>query len=139
MKKLRLLWILDLDGFKDINDSFGHHTGDLMLKVVAEQITHCVRQCDTVARMGGDEFTVILPDLTHAQDAAIVARKTLDNLRQPYQIEGRGIRTTASIGISLYPSDADNPEDLLRKTDIAMYRSKKEGKNTYRFFKDEYV
>jgi diguanylate cyclase (GGDEF)-like protein len=79
-----VVMILDLDAFKSINDSLGHHTGDLMLKAVAERLTHCARQGDTVARMGGDEFMFILPDLTHAQDAAIVAQKTLDSLSQPH-------------------------------------------------------
>ncbi|MBU6391764.1 MAG: diguanylate cyclase [Planctomycetes bacterium] len=138
-EKTAAVMFLDLDGFKNINDSFNHHTGDLLLRAVAERLIQRLRKSDTACRMGGDEFTVILPDLTHAQDAAIVAQKTLDNLSQPYQIEGHEIHTTASIGISLYPSDADNPDDLLKKADIAMYRSKKEGKNTYRFFKDEYV
>ncbi|HHT9130195.1 MAG TPA: diguanylate cyclase domain-containing protein [Candidatus Brocadiaceae bacterium] len=138
-KKMIVVMILDLDDFKSINDSLGHHMGDLMLKAVAERLTHCARQGDAVARMGGDEFMFILPDLTHAQDAAIVAQKTLDSLSQPYQIDGHGIRITVSIGISLYPVDADNSDDLLRKADIAMYQSKKEGKNTYCFFKDQYV
>ncbi|MCK6467433.1 MAG: diguanylate cyclase [Candidatus Brocadia sinica] len=129
--------ILDLDHFKTINDSRGHHIGDLLLKAVAERLTRCVREGDTIARTGGDEFTIILPDLVHALNTIIVASKIIDALNQPFRLEGHEIHTTTSIGISLYPLDADDKEDLVKKADIAMYLSKARGKNTYRFYKSD--
>lgn len=129
--------ILDLDHFKTINDSLGHHIGDLLLKAVAERLTRCVREGDTIARTGGDEFTIILPDLVHALNTIIVASKIIDALNQSFRLEGHEIHTTTSIGISLYPLDADDKEDLVKKADIAMYLSKARGKNTYRFYKSD--
>ncbi len=129
--------LLDLDNFKTVNDSLGHHTGDLLLKAVAARLTQCVREGDTIARTGGDEFTIILPEITYAVNAAIVTNKILDTLCKPFQLEGHEIHTTASIGISLYPLDADTTEDLIKNADIAMYLSKECGKNTYRFFKTD--
>lgn len=129
--------ILDLDHFKTINDSLGHHIGDLLLKAVAERLTRCVREGDTIARTGGDEFTIILPDLVHALNTIIVASKIIDALNQPFRLEGHEIHISTSIGISLYPLDADEKADLVKKADIAMYLSKARGKNTYRFYKSD--
>lgn len=125
---------LDLDGFKTINDSLGHHMGDSLLKTVAERLTKCMREGDTIARMGGDEFMVIIPGLAHAQDAAIVAQRTLDSLSQPFLLNGNEIHITVSIGISLYPLDTNDMDSLVMHADIAMYKSKESGKNTYRFY-----
>lgn len=128
---------LDLDNFKTINDTLGHHVGDLLLKAVAEIMTKCIRECDTVARTGGDEFTIILPEISHPLNAAIVANKILYALSHPFLLEGHKIHTTISIGISLYPLDAHDIENLIKKADIAMYLAKEQGKNTYRFSKPD--
>lgn len=136
-KTMVAIMILDLDHFKTINDALGHHIGDLLLKGVAERLVQCVRKGDTVARTGGDEFTIILPDLVHALNTIIVASKIIDALNQPFRFEGHEIHATISIGISLYPLDAESPEDLVKKADIAMYLAKARGKNTYRFYKTD--
>jgi len=136
-KKMVAVMILDLDHFKTINDALGHHIGDLLLKEIAGRLIQCVRKGDTIARTGGDEFTIILPDLVHALNTIIVASKVIDALNQPFRFEGREIHATISIGISLYPLDAESPEDLVKKADIAMYLSKSRGKNTYRFYQSE--
>ncbi len=131
--------MLDLDDFKTINDSLGHQMGDSLLKVIAGRLTKCVREGDMVARMGGDEFMVILPELAQPQDAALIAQKILAILSEPFQIENHALQTTASIGISLFPLNADDPESLIKQADIAMYLSKKKGKNTYHFYKSDIV
>ena len=136
-KSMAAVMILDLDNFKTINDTFGHHVGDLLLKAVGERLKRCVREGDTIARTGGDEFTVVLYDLAHVQDAATIAQKFLDALYQPFQLEGHEVNITTSIGISLYPLNAEETENLVKKADIAMYLSKKQGKNTYRFYKSD--
>lgn len=136
-KRMVAVMIIDLDQFKTVNDVLGHHIGDLLLKEIAARLTHCVRKGDTIARTGGDEFTIILPDLIHALNTIIVASKIIDALNQTFRLEGHEIHTTSSIGISLYPLDAESPEDLVKKADIAMYLSKARGKNTYRFYRSE--
>ncbi|MCF6157522.1 MAG: diguanylate cyclase [wastewater metagenome] len=136
-KQIVAVMILDLDNFKTVNDTFGHLTGDSLLIAVAERLAYCVRKGDTIARMGGDEFMIILPELNKAYDAAVVAQKILILLYQPFQLEGHQIHTTASIGISLYPSDSDDTDTLIKQADIAMYLSKKSGKKNYRFYKED--
>ncbi|KAB2832712.1 MAG: diguanylate cyclase, partial [Candidatus Brocadia sp.] len=136
-KRMVAVMIIDLDQFKTVNDVLGHHIGDLLLKEIAGRLTHCVRKGDTIARTGGDEFTIILPDLIHALNTIIVASKIIDALNQTFRLEGHEIHATSSIGISLYPLDAESPEDLVKKADIAMYLSKARGKNTYRFYRSE--
>lgn len=126
--------VLDLDTFKTINDSLGHHMGDLLLKVVAERLTRCVRGSDTVARTGGDEFSIILPDLTQVLNAAVVAQKILDVIDKPYLIEDHKIHTSASVGISIYPLDSHNIDDLIKMADRAMYCSKQAAGNTFHFY-----
>lgn len=127
------LLFLDLDGFKQINDSKGHDIGDLLLKAVARRLSGCLRGSDTVSRLGGDEFTVILPAIPSAQDAARVATKVLETLAQPFAIQGHDISVTSSVGISLYPQDAQELEVLVKKADNAMYRAKQQGKSRYEF------
>lgn len=128
------IMILDLDSFKTINDTLGHHVGDLLLKAVAERLARCIRKGDTIARMGGDEFMVILPDLDHALNAATVANKIIHVLQQPFFLNGHKLYTTASIGISIYPLDADNKDTLIKQADIAMYLSKEHGRNIFQFY-----
>jgi len=128
---------LDLDRFKHINDSLGHGTGDQLLKVVAARLAATVRRGDTVARHSGDEFTLILADVAHADDAARVAQKILDHLAKPFEAAGRELFVSASLGIALYPGDARDAETLLRNADLAMYRAKEVGRNNYQFYTAE--
>jgi diguanylate cyclase (GGDEF)-like protein/PAS domain S-box-containing protein len=125
---------LDLDRFKNINDTLGHDAGDQLLKAVAERLTGAARKGDTVARLSGDEFTLILADIGHVDDVARVAQKILDAFTQPFHIAGRELHMTASLGITLYPFDVKDVSGLLRNADIAMYRAKEHGCNTYRFY-----
>jgi diguanylate cyclase (GGDEF)-like protein/PAS domain S-box-containing protein len=125
---------LDLDRFKNINDTLGHDAGDQLLKAVAERLTGAMRKGDTVARLSGDEFTLILADMGHVDDAARVAQKVLDAFTQPFYVAGRELHMTASLGITLYPFDVKDVSGLLRNADIAMYRAKEHGRNTYRFY-----
>ena len=124
---------LDLDRFKTINDSLGHGIGDLFLKAVAERLASCVREGDTVARLAGDEFTLILANIGLADDAARVAQKILDSIAHPFHIAGHELYTSASLGMTLYPLDDQDVEGLLRNADIAMYRAKERGGNSYEF------
>ena len=125
--------VLDLDGFKTVNDSLGHPAGDRLLQTVAERFLGVLRGEDTVARLGGDEFAVILEDIRHGGDAAEVARKLLDALAAPVDIGGHSALVTASVGIALYPQDGDDTTALLRAADTAMYQSKQGGRNTFHF------
>jgi len=118
---------LDLDRFKQINDTLGHKVGDELLKIVAERISSCLRAGDTVARMGGDEFTAILPGIDHPQDTVKVAQKVLEALKQPMRIAGQVLYTAGSIGISIHPDDGADVDTLLDSADIAMYRAKEHG------------
>ncbi|MBF0256440.1 MAG: EAL domain-containing protein [Gammaproteobacteria bacterium] len=134
-EKIKLgIMFIDLDGFKLINDSFDHSVGDMVLKDVAERLKQLMREDDTVARMGGDEFTIILHGIHDAQAAAIVARKVLEVLKSPFMVHDQQAFLGASIGISIYPKHAENAEDLVRMADAAMYRAKEEGKNTFRYY-----
>ena len=128
---------LDLDRFKVINDTLGHDLGDLLLTQVATCLRGCVREGDTVSRLGGDEFTVVLPDLRDANGAVRVAEKILAALARPFQLEQHQVYTAASIGVVLYPADAGDVETLLQYADTAMYRAKQQGGNTYQFFTAE--
>jgi diguanylate cyclase (GGDEF)-like protein len=128
------LLFLDLDGFKRINDTLGHGTGDQLLKAVASRLRTSVREVDTIARLGGDEFTIVLVDLHDVQDAARVARKILAVMAAPYNVNEHEVFVTASIVISIYPNDGSDIEGLIRKADIAMYRAKGHGKNTFQIY-----
>ena len=125
---------IDLDQFKTINDSLGHEVGDLLLKEVAQRLVANLRSRDTVARSGGDEFVVVLPDIRDAQEVASVAQKLLAALIAPYQISENVLRTSASIGAAIFPEDGENAETLLKNSDLAMYYAKETGRNNCQFF-----
>ena len=134
--KVALLF-LDLDNFKTINDSLGHLTGDELLIEVATRLSESVRDTDTVSRLGGDEFLVVLPALTDADDIAPVLVKLMGRIGEVVEIDDQELNTSASIGIAIYPDDGADFETLLKKSDMAMYRAKESGRNTYRFFDDQ--
>jgi len=128
------VFFLDLDRFKDINDSLGHSVGDALLKAVAERIRRCVREGDTVARFGGDEFTLLIPRIDQVEDAAKIAQKILETLKIPFIIGERELFVTTSIGITVYPNDGADPETLVRNADSAMYRAKDAGRDNYQLY-----
>lgn len=125
---------LDLDRFKIINDTFGHNAGDLLLKQVAQRLKDCVRTSDLVARLGGDEFTVVVDGIVDPDMIGHFGERILQALKEPFDLVGNQVFTSASIGIAVYPFDADNMEDLLKSADVAMYRAKEQGANNYQFY-----
>ena len=125
---------VDLDHFKNVNDTLGHAAGDRLLIEAAKRLCGATREDDTVARLSGDEFLVILPDLATVYDSKVVAHKILNAFSGPFTLEGRELFFTVSIGLSTYPDDSDNPHTLLQHADAAMYRAKASGRNTYRYF-----
>lgn len=133
-ERLVAVMFLDLDRFKTINDTLGHDVGDALLKAVAERLKKTVRPGDTISRLGGDEFTVILGNVAHVDDVSRVAQKILDQFLSPFRLGGRDLHTSPSIGITLYPLDDKAPEDLLKDADVAMYRAKELGRNRFQFF-----
>ncbi len=128
------LIFLDLDHFKNINDTLGHEVGDLLLQAVAARLLANVREDDTVSRQGGDEFVVLLPRLADPRDAAWVAEKLIDAISQPYQIEGHELEVGASIGISLFPEDGTEATLLLKRADAALYHAKEQGRGRYEYY-----
>lgn len=124
---------LDLDGFKDVNDALGHQTGDQLLREIAYRLNQIVRKSDTIARMGGDEFTVLLTQVEHESNIISVADKILEAVRQPVVLDGNTISITISIGIAQYPDNGKDVNTLLKSADIALYRAKESGKNNYQF------
>jgi diguanylate cyclase (GGDEF)-like protein/PAS domain S-box-containing protein len=129
---------IDLDRFKIINDTLGHESGDLLLREVAQRVTDSLRAGDMVARLGGDEFVVLLEDVPDAANVATVAEKLIDALTESFDITGREVHVTASIGICSYPTDAPDIPSLMRFADIAMYRAKEQGRNTFQFYSDHF-
>jgi len=123
---------LDLDGFKEINDTLGHDGGDTLLKMVATRLVGAVRQEDTVARVGGDEFVIALAELSHGDDVEELVSKVLQAVSQPCSIQGSSVNVTASVGVSVYPVHGDNVETLMKSADLALYEAKGAGKNDYR-------
>ncbi len=132
-EKLSLIF-LDLDNFKAVNDTLGHAAGDQLLIAVARRLQDLVREGDTVARIGGDEFVLLLPKVNREEDAIRVAEKILEAFKEPFGVNGNKLYLTPSLGIALYPSDGENAETLLRNADTAMYRAKEKGRNNYQLY-----
>ena len=129
------VFFIDLDRFKNINDSLGHHIGDKLLLQVAARLSDTVRSADIVARFGGDEFVIVLPQIRSEMVAAHIVDKIRNVLSQAYQLEGHNLHVTPSIGISVFPQDGETVEDLVKNADLAMYHAKYQGRNNYQFFK----
>lgn len=125
------LMLLDLDRFKAVNDTFGHDMGDELLKSVAERLKACVREVDTVARMGGDEFTIILEGVSSEQNILVVAKRITESIATPFELKGHQISIGISIGITIYPHDDHPVDELLKHADVAMYRAKQQGGNAF--------
>lgn len=128
---------IDVDRFKLVNDTYGHASGDSLLRGIASRLSSSLRRGDTLARLGGDEFTVLLPDIADAEDAEVIARKILCALEEPFQLDHGEFRATASVGIAIYPQDGESAEALTQHADLAMYQVKRCGKNSFRFFAPE--
>ncbi len=133
-KQLAVMFV-DLDQFKKINDSLGHAVGDKLLQSVAGRLVDCVRRTDTVSRLGGNEFVVLLSQVEHEEDVAVSARKILRTLAAPHPVDNKNLDISVSIGVSTYPSDGPDAENLMDKADTAMYEAKKQGRNNYQFFR----
>jgi diguanylate cyclase (GGDEF)-like protein len=131
-KSMMAVMYLDLDGFKQINDTLGHDAGDTLLSMVADRLVAAVRQEDTVARMGGDEFVIALWESSHADGMASLVSKVIQAVSQPYRIEGRDVNITASVGVGIYPTHGEQVETLMKSADLALYEAKRAGKNDYR-------
>lgn len=135
-RRLAILF-MDLDHFKVINDSLGHAAGDDVLRLVTDRLRTCIREEDTLARFGGDEFILLVTGITTERDLATVSQKILETIRAPFDIGGRELSITLSLGASVFPMDGDTPDLLVRNADIAMYRSKRQGRDTYQLFAPE--
>ena len=136
-KTLLAVFFIDLDRFKQINDSLGHDIGDKVLEEVSDRLMEVTRKDDTLARLGGDEFTILMEDLHKAQDASLLAEKILKSLVEPINVKGHLLYISSSIGIALYPEDADDAISLLKYADAAMYKAKDEGRDTFQFYSAE--
>ncbi len=133
-KRVAVLF-LDLDGFKHINDSLGHPTGDKLLQSIAKRLVECVRASDTVSRQGGDEFVVLLSEVERSEDTAITARRMLQSVAEAHSIDHHDLHVTTSIGVSVFPDDGLDAETLIKNADTAMYQAKENGRQSYKFFK----
>jgi diguanylate cyclase (GGDEF)-like protein/PAS domain S-box-containing protein len=136
-KSIAAVLFLDLDRFKYVNDSLGHQVGDDLLCAVASRLSKCLRDTDSIARIGGDEFVIILSPLQSERDGMRVAQKLLEEVKKPFHLEGRELSITTSIGISCYPKDGLDAESLIRNSDTAMYQAKDNGRDTFQFFTDD--
>jgi diguanylate cyclase (GGDEF)-like protein/PAS domain S-box-containing protein len=131
-----MLLFLDLDNFKNINDTLGHDCGDALLLQIATRLSVCMRETDTISRLGGDEFLILLPDLVQAEDAAPILAKLMEQMQLPFYADGQEISTSVSMGVTIFPEDGTSFDSLLKKADMAMYKAKGDGRNTYRYFDD---
>jgi diguanylate cyclase (GGDEF)-like protein/PAS domain S-box-containing protein len=132
-RKALAVMFLDMDGFKKVNDALGHEIGDRLLQSIAKRLVACVRASDTVSRQGGDEFVVLLAEMSHREDAACIADKIVADSKSPHSIGPHRLFATASIGIGVYPADGSDAGTLLRNADLALLRAKSEGRGQYRF------
>jgi diguanylate cyclase (GGDEF)-like protein len=137
VNRMVALYFLDLDNFKDVNDTLGHPSGDALLKHVAQRLKGCARTSDTVARLGGDEFAVIQTNLTDYNGIAVLARRVIDNLSEPFDLDGESVYSGTSVGITVYPGDGATPEQIVKNADLALYRAKSEGGNNYLLYDPE--
>lgn len=133
-KEMLAVLLLDVDDFKVVNDTFGHSAGDLLLREIGERLSSCVRKIDTVARIGGDEFAIILPQVNHVEDASKIAQKVLKAFNAPFKFDNHEVISTTSIGISVYPFDGTDIEGLVSNADTAMYKAKELGKNKFKLY-----
>src|SRR6185503_13968172 len=129
--------LLDLDHFKTVNDTLGHPAGDKLLTVVADRLRAVVRETDTIARMGGDEFAIVQTAIAQPADATSLAHRVIESVGAPYVIEGHQVVIGTSVGIAVGPSDGTTPDQLIRNADLALYRAKADGRATYSFFERE--
>ncbi|MDH5647111.1 MAG: GGDEF domain-containing protein, partial [Candidatus Heimdallarchaeota archaeon] len=132
--KIALMY-LDLDGFKQVNDRFGHNIGDKILQQVTTRLEESIRGSDIVARLGGDEFLFLLDNLKATSDSTLVAKKVLEKFKNPFKVDDQSVTISASIGISIFPDDSDNPVELLVLADRAMYAAKNDGKNMFKHYR----
>jgi diguanylate cyclase (GGDEF)-like protein len=135
-KTSQALLFLDLDGFKQVNDTLGHNAGDSLLVDIAQRFKGCIRDSDLIARIGGDEFVIHLATDCNDHDAVLIAKKVLNSMAVPFQLDDATATVGASIGISMYPADGDEVAELLQKADSAMYAAKLAGKNSYKLFSE---
>jgi len=126
--------LLDLDRFKDVNDTLGHSGGDKLLQAVGSRLTSLLRKSDTTARMGGDEYLLLLPEIKGMEDAAEIAQKVLEAIRKLFMFDSHELRVTTSIGVAIYPDDGEDTDTLIKSADIAMYRAKDEGRDNYQCY-----
>jgi diguanylate cyclase (GGDEF)-like protein len=129
--------MLDLDRFKEVNDTLGHQAGDVLLKIITKRLRGCVRESDTIARLGGDEFAIIQRAADPAIDSVILAQRILDVIKEPLDLDGHHVLTGTSIGVAIAPDDGVDPDQLLKNADLALYRAKSEGRGTYCFFEPD--
>ncbi len=132
-QKIGLMYF-DLDYFKKVNDTFGHRIGDHLLQLVGKRLAALLRESDTVARMGGDEFTLISPEMASKEDAIPIAERVMSALREPFEFDGQRVRVSTSLGIAIYPDDGEDVDTLMKHADIAMYRAKEQGRDRYRYY-----
>jgi diguanylate cyclase (GGDEF)-like protein len=128
---------LDMDKFKQINDTFGHDVGDELLQQFAGRVKGCLRESDILARQGGDEFTIFLPDIREEDDAIEIANRMIHSLQEPWQINGHQFHTTCSIGMAFYPKNGKTVDELMKSSDIALYQAKEAGGNNYKIYSSE--